>query len=534
MVRTEYRIGETIVRTVSSAVLALVILTGQAWGQSSLTLGHQVLIERGLQIETLCMPSYIMAGGGTFDLDLYRESNFTAMNLWNGGYNYDYFANTGVLPSGSNALPFSSLVYSSSAAVTASYASNLVRIQYGDEQSIIPTTAHPNVLTDMATEVAALKARYPNAMVYTNQSALFNENADGNNAALTTSVLNTYMQTVRPDMLSFTEYPFRWIGTPYHNQCLGGSPKEMYQHIEVYRKAGLAGLTGDGTQPIPVSMFVQTFAHVSQYTNGLQPAESQFRLQQFAGWAAGMKMVDAFLYANLPPDLDSMFFEGTGIASQTPTAQFYQYAELNRQSANLGPALVRLISTGFRMKMGSHGTSPVTNSVPSGVTTFSTTADPYLTSITATNLGTRNNGLPGDVLYGAFKPLDPSLVEAGSENDKYFMIVNGLSDVTGSAADCRQLIHLTFNFGASGIDSLLRLSRETGLVEEVALSYISGSLYSLDLTLDGGTGDLFKYNTGTAFVGTASVPEPSVIVLSLTCLFGLLAYAWRKQLSVVL
>ena len=101
-------------------------------------------------------------------------------------------------------------------------------------------------------------------------------------------------------------------------------------------------------------------------------------------------------------------------ASQTPTPQFYQYAELNRQSANLGDSLVRLISTDFRMKMGSHGTGTgVTNTLPSGVSAFNTTTDPYLTSISATNLGTLNNGLPGDVLYGAFKPLDPSLVEVG-------------------------------------------------------------------------------------------------------------------------
>ena len=80
------------------------------------------------------------------------------------------------------------------------------------------------------------------------------------------------------------------------------------------------------------------------------------------------------------------------------------------------------------------------------------------------------------------------------------MIVNGLSDATGSAADCRQQIHLAFDFGTSGINSLLRLSRDTGQVEEVALVHGSGSQYSLDLNLDGGTGDLFKFNNGGMFV----------------------------------
>ena len=180
------------------------------------------------------------------------------------------------------------------------------------------------------------------------------------------------------------------------------------------------------------------------------------------------------------------------------------------------------------MKMGSHGTG-VTNTLPYGVSAFDATTDPYLTGVTATNLGTYNNSQPGDVLYGAYKPLDSSLVAKGCENDKYFMIVNGLSDGVGDAADCAQLIQLTFDFGDSGIDSLLRLSRDTGLVEKIALTQVTGSLYTLDLTLDGGTGDLFKYNTGSAFIGTSVVPEPSVAVMTITALLGLMVCVWQKR-----
>jgi hypothetical protein len=170
------------------------------------------------------------------------------------------------------------------------------------------------------------------------------------------------------------------------------------------------------------------------------------------------------------------------------------------------------------------------NTKASNVTAWSasaaSTTDPYMTGITVTNLGTCNSGLEGDVVLGYFKPLDASLVAAGSENDKYFMIVNGLTDGTATtAAACAQLIHLTFNWNLTNINGLQRLNRDTGLVEDVALTYLgSAGCYSLDLTLDGGTGDLFKYNTGSAFV-----PEPSAIILLITGLFGLLAYAWRKR-----
>ena len=538
MMRMKSERRERIFPVMICTLLAAIITITPA--QAVLTRGHQVLLNKGLQIETLCMPSYIMDDGGTFDLDLYKEANFTTINLWNGGYNYDYFANTGVLPSGNDALPYSS-VASNGFWGTAEYSSNLVRLQYGDEQDLVPSS-YPG----WADTIAMLKSRFPNTLVYMNNDEMHYYSSSS------LSDLTDFVQAVRPDMLSFTCYPFRWQDSPYYDYE-GGSPTMMYKQIELYRKAGLAGLGGDGSHPIPVSMFVQTFAHVANSsTNHRQPTESEFRLQQFAGWASGMKAVDSFIYGNVPTELNSMFFEGTDAASQTPTAKFYQYAELNRQSANLGPALVQLISTDFRMKMGSHGTGDgVTNTLPYGVSAFDTTTDPYLTGITATNLGTCNNGLPGDVLYGAYKPLEPFLVEEGCEDDVYFMIVNGLSDSVGDAADCAQLIQLTFDFGDSGIDSLLRLSRDTGLVEEVVLTQVSDSLYSLDLTLDGGTGDLFKYNTGSAFIGvnltsvdgsevtslagnlqysvTAAVPEPSVAVMAITALLGLVVCVWRKR-----
>jgi hypothetical protein len=52
-------------------------------------------------------------------------------------------------------------------------------------------------------------------------------------------------------------------------------------------------------------------------------------------------------------------------------------------------------------------------------------------------------------------------------------------------------------------------------VEQIPLTFDSPAHYHLLLTLDGGTGDLFKFNDGAPFVGFY-VPEPSAI-----CLLGL-------------
>ena len=59
-------------------------------------------------------------------------------------------------------------------------------------------------------------------------------------------------------------------------------------------------------------------------------------------------------------------------------------------------------------------------------------------------------------------------------------------------------------------------------MEEVSLTHLTGSRYYLDLALDGGTGDLFKFNNGGVFV-----PEPGTICL-LGNLFGALA-VWRLR-----
>lgn len=127
---------------------------------------------------------------------------------------------------------------------------------------------------------------------------------------------------------------------------------------------------------------------------------------------------------------------------------------------------------------------------------------PYLTSVQATNLGTENDSLEGNVILGGFKPLDESYDGISHADEAYFMVVNGLSSPkeTGTAANTRQRIDLTFDFAGSNITSLQRWSRETGEIELVPLVHEGGSAYSLALELDGGTGDLFKFATGAPFV----------------------------------
>jgi hypothetical protein len=315
--------------------------------------------------------------------------------------------------------------------------------------------------------------------------------------SVSTAAMRNYMQFTEPDSLMSHRYDLSGHG---------GSPTDFYDALGRYRRLSLDGNDGTGTEPIPFGFYLTTFHFDTD--PGPYHSESKIRLQNFASWAFGAKYANSYVYEKTEPGgtIDSDLFNGLGTSSPTP--QFYNVAETNRQSRNLGPALVRLISTDLRMELGQHEDcffntcfGPVENELPVRATAWNATVDPYITGVSATNLGSKNDGLEGDVIVGYFESIDESFSDPGFENDPYFMIVNGLSDDSGTAAETAQTISLDFDFRFSGIDSLLRLSRDTGLIEEVSLVSDGGSLYHLDLTLDGGTGELFKFDNGATFLG---------------------------------
>jgi hypothetical protein len=447
---------------VSSALALWSVLAGTAaepaLAAEGLSRGHTLLLQHGLQLQASCPRTPVI-----FDLANWKASNFTTVFLWGSGQTCVQIGN---IP-WADSLPECDDIPRDWHPKLPS----LVCFQQGDEQDVVSPTRR----TELSARMASFRNKHPNVIQYTNQ---FGSQAGA-------SPLQAYMKDCRPDMLCFDYYPFDGKAI-----LPGGSPTALYKYLEEYRKCGLAGNDGTGAQPIPVAFWTNSFR-----------AESEARLNSFSGWAFGCKVMLLFTYTG-----GGLFSDDRNTAKPTPC--FYQLAETNRQSRNLGPSLVRLISTDVRMKMGIHreknaagGLSDVRNALPDGVRQWNATASPYLKDVAATNLGRKNNALAGDVILGFFKPLDSSFTNAGHANDTYFMIANGLSDATGTAADCRQKIHLAFDFGTSGITNLLRCSRDTGKIETVNLVHAgAGSRYSLDLHLDGGTGDLLKFNNGGLFV----------------------------------
>ena len=487
-------------------------------GKTSLSHGHEVLLQKGLLIESIAPAYYWDPPYGDINLPNWEASNFNSINsLYSAGTlvsntNFSYWLSTDF----GNVVDYRQEPY-------------LATVQFWDEQNILVTADWPG----FAEDISYAKTLYPYSIVYMNNSPT-NHYQD---SIFDVNLLKSFAEVVEPEMLHYTEYPFRFQGiTGSAQNYVGGSPTPFYVKMEMYRQAGLAGLDGTGATPVPTGMYVQHYhtteagAYVEVYPdqwllmyNTREPSESELNLQAFAGWAFGFKKTTGYYYAdyfNDPNRENENISFSDFIGDSNPTAKLYEIGSINQESQNLADALVRLLSTDVRMEMGRHADG-VTNTLPSSiyagvsVKAFNATplANPYMTDVYVTdNPAGINDGYEGDVVIGFFRSIYDQPLDAVDANETYFMVVNGLSDAEANSVDCTQTIHIEFDFGTSGIGRLLRLNRTTGDWEVVEdgpghawYYYGAGGRYYLELELGGGKGDLFKYYTFYGFVPQQSL-----------------------------
>ncbi|MCC6423761.1 MAG: hypothetical protein IT447_09815 [Phycisphaerales bacterium] len=477
-----------------SIFLLILALAGQSYAQN-LDRGHQLLLQYGYQIHATTSPRYLFRnsdGTDQISLETLRNANFTGLNFSNTNWDQQMWTD----PVGN--YRWSRWDLESASPGNPSLA-GLTMVSVWDEQDL----GDPSVVATMASRLANIRANAPQVIGYVNDAA----------SSTTLAQIKNYMAIAQPDMLSFDYYAFL-----YQNTWPGGSPTAQYNHMGKYRIAALSGNNGDFTRPIPYAVYVGPFKQANDYAL----SESQMAIQYGSAWAYGYKSLIAWRYSNEQPDdsYQSLLFNGPN--DTNPTPMYYSVARLNKQTLNLGPTLLRLKSVDLQFVLGRHRKNYIfseKNDLPDYTSEWAAASDsdPYLTGISVDNLGSKNNGLDGDIIIGQFKPLSEEFDGSQYSDQLYFMITNGLTDSDGDSYATRQSIRLTFNFGSSGINSLQLLNRDTGLVDNVPLIFDGGSQYHLDWTLYGGEGDLFKYNTGALFV----VPEPAgVSILALICLLG--------------
>jgi hypothetical protein len=299
-------------------------------------------------------------------------------------------------------------------------------------------------------------------------------------------------------------------------------------------------------------MYRQSFHAVEDYSSTIyrDPSPSEFRLNTFAALAFGAKSLVDFTYNT---GATSYFKKPGGDTNKLPL--YDDLVTVNRRVRNLGKALVRVKPiaespqsdgkptgdsrvTSIFFICGQHmegeGTArkPAYNALP---TDFHVDAqaphdaahgdrgaysdweigrnDPYLSGWSVTPVGangtpTKNDGLRGDVILAWFKVLDESFDGTEFNDEIYLMIVNGLTALDGSAADCAQKIQLDFGNAKTPYPykTVRRLNPDTGKIQDVDLSPVGGK-QRLIMTIEGGAGELLKFPTKAPFVGVESIAK---------------------------
>jgi hypothetical protein len=384
--------------------------------------------------------------------------------------------------------------------------SKLSSICFGDEEGYSSWQA-----SNMRSWFDVSKAKYPDVLVHNNQWWHWNF-AD----------VASYMQIALPDLITFDRYYFKEgiIGA-------GNSYMIIMQDLQEYRQLALKGNDGTGTAPIAFGAYLQ--GDMGWHSGGWNyyPSESEFNIGAFAYLTMGAKWLNVFRYIT---GRDGYFFKD---ADGRLLPQYYQYANIGKQLANLSPHLSRLRTTDVRFIPGRN--TGGANASPNNIATWSPNADSYVKNIVATNLvNNTNNGLPGDILIGYFKPVSGINNTAGinmapvlSENTNYFMVLNGLTKsngccsplgspqlrldtIQGHADQARQRITFTVDFGTAPLATLHRVRRSDGVAEMVNLTSIGGTRYEFSIILDGGLADLFYWKeSNPSLAVTPSIISPT-------------------------
>jgi hypothetical protein len=508
--------------------------------------GNQILIDRGLQLQGLSQDDCYL------HLDTFTNANYTSINWINSitpahSSRPDWMgAAPGFLwarwASDETQMPPQTTPYGGD---EGPYLSQLLALQLGDEWNLNDDATR----TRLVNWFNAVRINWPNTILYHNNWG----------SQIGDSQLADFYTRAQPDMLCFDTYPWQsvWdVNQPDHiGAPIAGPPTGWYGDLRRYREHAKGA-------NIPLGIYRQTFHAVQDYDGHVfrDPSQSELRLNTFAALAFNVKYLTDFVYNTGAASLFTKTFNGSGDSVINPTNGLYAaMTDINKRARNLGKALLQLtpaydlhntntvspppgpgsddpaFPNGYTTSImfirgrfisgGVTNFTPVPNSFLNDPSSAANPAlpnpltytwwefgknDPYMSGFVATNkAAAKNNGLSGDAIIAWFRPLDESLDGPTYSNQVYMMVVNGLTDPSGTAADCMQEIRLDFSNLTGAMTNLIMLDPATGQLQTNGLPLVS-SKRRLTLNLNGGDAALFKFNTGAPFVGFVT-PTPALL-----------------------
>lgn len=523
------------------ALIICVLLLAPTASKAQIGKGAQIILNRGIQLQGLSQDDCYL------HLDTFSNANYTAIHWINGtnpahssrpewmgsppGFPWARWAGDETQMPPQVATPYDG--------DETPYLGQLLALQLGDEWNLNDDATR----TRLVNWFNSVRSNWPNVMLYHNSYG--SQVGDGQ--------LADFYTRAHPDMLCFDTYPWQSVyDTAQPNNTgapIPGPPTGWYGDLRRYRQHAW----GSG---LPLALYRQTFHAVQDYDQHVfrDPSPSELRLNTFAALAFNAKMLIDFVYNTGAASLFTKTFNGSGDTQISTNGLYAEMTDANKRARNLGKALAALkpvydlhntnlayYPNGFPPGPGSDnpnfppgyttsitflrgksiGTGGVTNftAVPNSFIADPDVAnsnpagtgqaytwwesdknDPYLRGWVVTNKAAiKNNGLLGDAILAWFTPLDENLDGTNYSNEIYMMVVNGLTDPTGTAADCQQQVRLNF-LNTTATSSVLLLDPSTGQVITNALPIVS-TRRQLAVDLNGGDAILFKFNTGAPFVG---------------------------------
>ncbi|MDB6057249.1 MAG: hypothetical protein JWO95_1093 [Verrucomicrobiales bacterium] len=515
------------------AVILTFILTPVWTSHAEISKGHSILVQRGFQILALTQPD------NYFHLDTYTNAGYTTV-----GFSFNSTGNLGPLstftgpppgfpwarwapdesnmPGQGSGTTGNGDVYSRTNEIP--HLSQLVALQLQDEWNLNDDATRTRLVNWFVAE----RTNWPTTILYHNNWGY----------QLTDAALSDYINRAKPDMLSFDTYPWEsvWdINQPNHIGAVIPGPgsyqlKQWFSELRQYREyARAAG--------IPMGIWRQTWHGVQDYDQHVyrDPSPSELRLNTFGAIAFSVKFINDFTYNTSAGSLFTKIYNGSGDTQTNANGMYAQMGIVNRSIRNWGDTLVRLTpittegipgyTTSIMFLRGKDANGTLTT-IPDGFVgdpdsgganaTYTDWVyqrnDPFLRGWSVTNkAAVKNSGYPGDVILSWFKPLDESFDGPDYSNETYLMVVNGLTDPTGTAADCLQEITLNFNSNLGAVEMLNPL---TGLAELQQLTLTNG-VRQLILNLNGGEAALLKFPDGAPFVGAQQVPVTGAPIITI-------------------
>jgi len=288
-----------------------------------------------------------------------------------------------------------------------------------------------------------------------------------------------YVQTCQPDILSFDNYPLLRNGeTQSHylyNLAWGRHSAQKYR--------------------LPYWLFLQAYGREHERPNYAYrvPDEADLRFLVFTHLAHGGAGTMFFHYYGHPGSMiDDVKVENEGRAGApqhryehtVASRAWFAVRDVAPEVQNLGRALVNLRSkgeityTGNGMLWDHDPPRYTTHNREDGYRSGPFTGRGSLKSVRVVEQDEMG------LLVGFFDD------QAGQE---YFMVVNMMHGLNMSKMDALRTVRLTFEHTVAKIE---RLNRLTGQVELLATVPGEGGTMQIDVQLEGGSGDLFKWHNG--------------------------------------